>query len=392
MSVTFAKGFKASGLACGLKSNGNLDLALVVTNDAASVPAAAVFTKNRVSAAPVNLSRANLTASKGFSAGVILNSGCANAATGRTGEDAARKTLACLAEELNIDTTSLLVCSTGLIGMQLEYEKIESKIAELVTTSGSDYGHGLLAATAIMTTDTHPKQSQIEMDGIRVGAMAKGAGMINPNMATMLAVITTDADVSPDVLQEVLSKSVGKTFNSLSIDGCTSTNDTVCLLASGKSGKVSPDVLEQALDFVCMDLATQIAKDAEGATKFVRYKVVGAKDDASAQIAARQIGESLLVKTSIYGEDVYPGRVLSELGASLIDFDLDLVRVFYGDICIFADSMPKDIDALTKDKLTAYMAGDEIEITCDLGMGTGKGMLLGTDLGHGYIDENMKTS
>lgn len=392
MSVTFAQGFEASGLACGLKDAAVPDLALVLASDRVKVPAAAVFTQNRVSAAPVNLSRSNLASTRGFSAGVLLNSGCANAATGIQGEQAAAKTLESLSKELGLDKESFLLCSTGLIGKQLEYAKITSNMAKLIEALGSDDASGLAAAKAIMTTDTHPKQAQIELGSIRVGGMAKGAGMINPNMATMLAVITTDVDADPALLQDALNNSVGRTFNLLSVDGCTSTNDTVCLLSSAKGKKVSQDVLEEALDAVCMDLAVQIAKDAEGTTKVVRYLLRGAKDSESANKAARRIGESLLVKTSLYGQDVYPGRVISELGASQIDFKLEDVKVLYGNICVFAGGVPLNIDPASKKELEVYMAGDEITITCDLGLGDADGILIGTDLGHGYIDENMKTS
>jgi glutamate N-acetyltransferase/amino-acid N-acetyltransferase len=382
----------ASGLSVGLKENGNSDLSLVVSADLNKVPTAAVFTKNKFAAAPVRLSQANLGNSKGFAVGVMLNSGCANAATGEEGEYAASASLHALGERLGIDPALLLVCSTGLIGKYLEYEKIILGVPDLVAGLGDDELHGQLAARAIMTTDTKMKQSHAEADGIRVGGMAKGAGMINPDMATMLSVITTDADVSPDELHALLVSAVDKSFNTLSIDGCTSTNDTVCLLASGASHKANLAVLGELLDSVCMDLAKQIAMDAEGATKTVLFKVKGAKDEASAKFAARCVGQSLLVKTSIYGKDVYPGRIVSELGASAVDFDPAAVKVFYGSHCVFAGGKPLSIDADLSEKLKAYMEQDEIEISCDLANGSAEGHLIGTDLGHGYIDENMKTS
>ncbi len=392
MSVTFARGFKASGLSVGLKENGNRDLALVVSAELQKIPTAAVFTKNKFAAAPVRISRANLSASEGFLAGVLLNSGCANAATGIEGDRAALATITALSKELNAKPESFLLCSTGLIGKRLEYEKIVAGIGELVSGLGESESHGLLAARAIMTTDTKPKQASAEAGGIRVGGMAKGAGMINPNMATMLSVVTTDAVVSPDVLRDLLTSAVDKSFNALSIDGCTSTNDTVCVLASGASEKADSVVLGELLDTVCMDLAKQIAKDAEGATKTVLFRVRGAKDGASAQFAARCVGQSLLVKTSVYGKDVYPGRIISELGASLVDFDPAAVKVFYGGHCVFADGAPIAVDARVREELKAYMEQGEIEISCELGAGDGEGCLIGTDLGHGYIDENMKTS
>ena len=240
-----------------------------------------------------------------------------------------------------------------------------------------------------MTTDTHPKEVLIERAGFRVGGMAKGAGMIAPNMATMLCVLTTDAAVTGDILAIALRRAVGASFNELIVDGATSTNDTVIVLASGEAG--SPDVtaLGDALEAACVDLAEQMAADAEGTTKVALIEVVGAASSEDARRCARGVANSLLVKASFYGGDPYWGRIVSELGSAGAAFDIDRVSVAYGGIVVAAHGVDVTHDAAA---VAAHMSGDRIEIRCDLGLGGGAALVRTTDIGHGYIDENMRTS
>ncbi|MHB8439330.1 MAG: bifunctional ornithine acetyltransferase/N-acetylglutamate synthase, partial [Acidimicrobiales bacterium] len=230
----------------------------------------------------------------------------------------------------------------------------------------------------------------VEGNGFRVGSLAKGAAMLAPNMATMLAVLTTDASAEPALLHDALRRAVDGSFNAMTVDGCTSTNDTVLVLASGRSG-VTPSghELAEALGEACTQLAGMMAADAEGATKVMHVIVRGAHSDAEAHVAARKVADSLLVKCSLNGEDPYWGRVVSELGSAGVAFDLDRVQVSYGGVtvCDKGVALPHDAKAVS-----AHMAQKHVEITCELGLGTGAGAVLGTDLGHGYIDENRTTS
>jgi glutamate N-acetyltransferase/amino-acid N-acetyltransferase len=388
MSVVAPKGFRASGMASGIKPDEIFDLALVVADDG-PVVAAATFTTNLAAAAPVQVSRAHLGASGGHASAVILNSGCANAATGARGLNAAMATTKAVADALGVDDESVLVCSTGLIGPQLAIECITTGIAELVATLGSNVSDGDRAARAIMTTDTKQKQVRIDAEGFTVGGMSKGAGMIAPNMATMLCVLTTDASVAPEELSSALRAAVEHSFNELIVDGSTSTNDTVICLASGLAATPSLESLTDALTAACLSLAAQMAADAEGTTKVAAITVKGAANTADAVLAARNVAGSLLVKTSLFGADPYWGRIVSELGSSGADFDLTTVEVAYGDVVVFSggDEVPHDRDALV-----TYLTNNEVEINCDLRIGDGVARVLTTDLGHSYIDENMRTS
>ncbi len=300
MSVTKAKGFSASGMSCGIKESGDPDLSIVVATDG-PVAAAGVFTTNLATAAPVQLSRRHLAATSGYARGVILNSGCANAATGAPGLAAAEATCAAVAKRLGAKSEEILVCSTGLIGIDLPVNKILTHVDELVSSMGSEEADGLRAAEAILTTDTHAKQVVVQGDGFVVGGMAKGAGMIAPNMATMLVVLTTDAKVEPELLRQALVHGVADSFNELIVDGCTSTNDTVILLASGEAGEVDREEFEDAVARACTDLALQLADDAEGTTRVALITVRGAKSIADAKLAGRRVALSLLVKTSLFG-------------------------------------------------------------------------------------------
>lgn len=389
MSVTGPAGFTAAGVAAGVKEGGALDLSLVTVDPPRPVPAAATFTTNKAAAAPVELSRANLAATGGRAGAVVLNSGCANAATGAEGRRAAEAMAQAVAGALGLQPAEVLVCSTGLIGYQLPVDRVVAAVPALVAGRGGGRADAGAAARAIMTTDTHPKEVLVDAGSFAVGGMAKGAGMLAPNMATMLAVLTTDADVAPGVLATALRRAVGASFNELTVDGCTSTNDTVTVLTSGRSGPVGEDALAEALTEACRQLAFQLAEDAEGTTRVARVRVRGAASDDDARRAARAVASSLLVKTSLHGADPYWGRIVSELGASGAAFELGRVVVAYGDVvaCRGGEAAPHDAAAAR-----AHLEGKVVEIHCDLGLGPGEGEALTTDLGHGYIDENMRTS
>jgi glutamate N-acetyltransferase/amino-acid N-acetyltransferase len=387
VSVTAPGGFVAAGVACGIKPSGDTDLALVATDDGRPVTAAAVFTANKSTAAPVVVTRLHLAETAGRASAVVLNSGNANAATGAAGLDAAERMCAAAAAELGCDAAEVLVCSTGLIGIPLPVDRIEAATPELVAARRADAGAD--AARAILTTDTHAKEVVVRGDGFTVGGMAKGAAMLAPNMATMLAVLTTDAEVDGPALTLVLRRAVAASFNTLSVDGCTSTNDTVIVLAGGAAGPVAIDDLEVAITAACVDLAGQMAGDAEGATKVVRVRVTGAASDADAAAGARKVAESQLCKCSWYGQDPYWGRVVSELGSAGIVFDPDTVSVSYGGVVVAEKGVAAVHD---EPAVRAHMAGRDLVVAADLGLGTGAAAVLTNDLTHAYIDENMGTS
>jgi glutamate N-acetyltransferase/amino-acid N-acetyltransferase len=390
MSVTQPEGFVAAGVHCGIKADpGALDLSLVATVDGRPVPAAAVFTTNRATAAPVNVSRAHLGATGGYASAVILSSGNANAATGAPGDAAAERMCALVAEGIACDRSEVLVCSTGLIGIPLPMDPIESGVAPLVASLSRDLAGATRAADAILTTDTVRKETLVRGQGFTVAGMAKGAAMLAPNMATMLAVLTTDAAVEPAALQAALRKGVAASFNEMTIDGCTSTNDTVMILASGKGDEPDTDEFSAAVAEACADLSRQMVADAEGATKLATIRVTGAASDEEAARAARKIASSQLVKCSLFGADPYWGRVISELGSAGIDFDIDRVRIAYGGVTVCSKGVaaPHD-DAAVR----SHLLGREVEIASDLGLGTGAATILTADLTPGYIDENMRTS
>ncbi|HUF33130.1 MAG TPA: bifunctional glutamate N-acetyltransferase/amino-acid acetyltransferase ArgJ [Acidimicrobiales bacterium] len=387
MSVTAPSGFVAAGVACGIKASGDLDLALVATADGHPVPAAAVFTANRATAAPVQVSRAHLEVGGGQACAVVLNSGNANAATGEPGREDAERTCALVADELGCRAHNVLVCSTGLIGIPLPMEPLLAGIPVVARSLRAE--GGVDAAAAILTTDTVRKEVVVDGGGFTVGGMAKGAAMLAPDMATMLAVLTTDAAAPEEGLVELLRAAVDRSFNALSIDGCTSTNDTVILLAGGAAGPVDPDALAAAVAEACTSLAAQMAGDAEGATKVVTIEVVGAASDEEASRAARRVAESQLCKCSWYGEDPYWGRILSEVGSAGVEFDPDRASVSYGGVTSCRRGVAAAHDA---NALAAVMAEREITIVVDLGLGEGRGRILTNDLTHAYVDENMGTS
>ncbi len=390
MSVTFPKGFRASGSAVGIKDGGRLDAALIVTEDSEPAVAAATFTTNLAAASPVRLSRRNLESSGGRAVGVLMNSGNANAANGTRGDADASASLKALSDELKVDPQLLLVASTGLIGIPMPIDRLISGIPNCVASLGSGSESSYDAAKAIMTTDTYAKTAEFEIDGVRFGSIAKGAAMIAPNMATMLALITTDAQVASEVLGEALGRAVDKTFNRITIDGCTSTNDTVFALASGKSGKtLEISQLQMALDIVCSSLARQIVFDAEGATKLVEVVVTGAKSEDDALAIARKVAESSLVKCSFYGEDPYFGRILSEVGTAGVDLDIDKVSISYGTVLVFEGGHEVEYN---RDEVVEVVSSREYSIYIDVDEGVAEGAIITADLTHAYIDENMGTS
>jgi glutamate N-acetyltransferase/amino-acid N-acetyltransferase len=387
VSITAAKGFVAGGTACGIKASGDPDLAIVATSDGTPVTAAGVFTSNKATAAPVQVSRSHLATTGGQAAAVVINSGNANAATGAPGRADSERTCALVADAVGCAPDAVLVCSTGLIGFTLPMDRIESGVAALKGALTAEGGEA--AAQAMLTTDTHRKQVVIEGGGFTVGGMAKGAAMLAPNMATMLAVLTTDAEAAPAQLTAALQAAVAGSFNALSVDGCTSTNDSVLVLASGAAGPVDEAALADALAAACADLARQMAGDAEGATKVITVEVTGAASVGDAQIAARGVAESQLVKCSFYGEDPYWGRVVSELGSCGVAFDPDLVTIAYGDTTVCHDGVAVDHDTAA---VAQHLARRNVTVTADLGLGDGRGVILTNDLTHAYIDENMTTS
>lgn len=393
MSITAAQGFEAGGAAIGIKPSGAPDLAIVVTTDRKPVPAAGVFTTNLATAAPVLVSRAHLA--DGYAAGVVLSSGNANAATGARGRADATRMCELAAGAYGLASSDFLVCSTGLIGYTMPMHVLEAG----VPTVAANLNGGTAAADALLTTDTVRKEAvaAVGTSGAVVGGMAKGAAMLAPAMATMLAVLTTDADATPYVLERALTLAVSKSFNALCVDACTSTNDTVLVLASGAAGGPAITTtdgadywaLVDAMTSVCASLARQMATDAEGATKLASIRVTGARTDAQAAQAARAVASSQLVQCSLNGEDPYWGRVLSELGASGAFIDQERVTISYGGHVVCEQGIEAAHDEAA---VRAVMAAREIAIVADLGLGQGEAEMLFTDLSYAYIDENRGTS
>lgn len=387
-------------MACGIKENGAPDLAIVATIDGNAVAAAGTFTTNLCQAAPVQISREHLA--DGKAAAIVLNSGNANAATGEPGRQHARAMCSLTALGLGIEPTNVLVCSTGLIGIPMPFQGIEAGIPQLTAKLGATDQDGIDAATAILTTDTVKKEAVataiIGGITITIGAMAKGAAMLSPAMATMLCAITTDCAIDQPVLHQALAAAVDETFDCMDVDGARSTNDTVLVLANGAASNniiAAPDGDDYhhfvaALTTVCGSIAEQMARDAEGATKFARVIVQGARSKGDAKLAARGITKSQLVQCSLYGGDPYWGRIISECGASGAYFDPEAVSISYQGITNCRNGIPAIHDTA---KLMELMQQRDIEIVVDLGTGGhGNHTMLTTDLAPGYIAENMRTS
>ncbi|MEU9997296.1 bifunctional glutamate N-acetyltransferase/amino-acid acetyltransferase ArgJ [Streptomyces sp. NPDC050848] len=383
MSVTAAKGFTAAGIAAGIKQNGNPDLALVV-NTGPRRAAAGVFTSNRVKAAPVLWSQQVLA--DGELAAVVLNSGGANACTGPQGFQDTHATAEKVAEVLaaqgeDIGAGEVAVASTGLIGLLLPMDKVLAGV-EKAAGELSEHG-GEKAAIAIKTTDTVHKTSVVTKDGWTVGGMAKGAGMLAPGLATMLVVLTTDADVAGKDLDTALRQSTKVTFDRVDSDGCMSTNDTVLLLASGASG-ITPEQAEfaEAVTAVCQDLARQLIGDAEGASKDIRIEVINAATEDDAVEVGRSIARNNLLKCAIHGEDPNWGRVLSAIGTTSAAFDPDQLNVAINGVWVCRNG------SVGEDRDLVDMRYREVTITADLAAGSETAVIWANDLTADYVHEN----
>jgi glutamate N-acetyltransferase/amino-acid N-acetyltransferase len=384
--VTAPAGFRAAGIAAGIKASGARDLALVF-NEGPDYAAAGVFTRNKVKAAPVLWTQQVLTTGQ-FRA-VILNSGGANACTGPAGFQDTHATAEAVAAALSdwgteTGAIEVAVCSTGLIGDRLPMDKVLAGVTEIVHEMAGGLSGGGDAAQAIMTTDTVPKHVALHHpDNWTVGGMAKGAGMLAPSLATMLCVLTTDAAVEPAALDRALRQAGPRTFDRLDIDGCCSTNDTVLLLASGASGvKPTQAELDDAVLRVCDDLCAQLQADAEGVTKRVIVTVTGAASEDDALIAARAVARDSLVKTAVFGSDPNWGRVLAAVGMAPVTLDPDRITVSFNGsaVCIDGVGAPgaREVD----------LSEADIDITVDLRVGDGQAAIRTTDLSHAYVEEN----
>lgn len=386
MSVVAARGFTAAGVAAGIKAEAR-DVAVVLAE--APAVTAAVFTGNQAAAAPVIVSRQHLTQGP-LKRGVVINSGCANAVTGATGMANARTMTELVAAGAGGVGTDYLVCSTGTIGPQLPMAEIRLGIEKAVAAADGSARSGQEAAAAITTTDSVIKEAVAAREGWVVGGMAKGAGMVRPDLATMLAVVTTDAVVDGDTLAATLVTAVDGSFNSLNIDGCESTNDTVIVMASGASG-VEPAAADftAAMAEVCRSLAVQMARDAEGASRVVTIDVSGAASDAEARYLGRLVTDSALVRSSFYGGDVNWGRIVGALGTAEVDIDLATIVVSYGGVTVFRDGEGTDFDEAAI--LERYAEGD-MDLGISLGSGPGVAHIVTTDLTPEYVVFNGERS
>lgn len=378
MSVTGPLGFRAAGVAAGIKASGNPDVAVVI-NDGPSTAAAGVFTSNRVKAAPVLWSQQIVAG--GQIRAVALNSGGANACTGPEGLGDTKQTAEHLAGLLSVPPSQIAVCSTGLIGERLPMHRLLVGV-DAAAASASVAG-GTAAASAIMTTDTVPKTCTVQGSGYQIGGMAKGAAMLAPALATMLVVLTTDADLPPGELDKALRGSVRTTFDRLDSDGCMSTNDTVLLLASGASG-VQPDLTEftELLTAACDDLAHQLLLDAEGATKAIAIEVIGAASEDDAIDVGRAVARCNLFKCAITGEDPNWGRVLAAVGTTSAVFEPDELSVAINGIWVCRNGAPG------ADRSAVDLRPTDVQVTVDLAAGGAAATVLTTDLTAAYVHEN----
>jgi len=398
--VCAPKGFKAGGVACGIKaSSKKRDLALIYSEKPCA--AAAVFTTNKVKAASVLVSAEHVAG--GILRAVIANSGNANACTGEAGLAAARKMASLAADRLGIDSSQVAVASTGVIGVPLPIDVIERNIGALADSLRADEAGHAAALEAIMTTDTRKKEGAVEIEiegkSVRIGGMVKGAGMIHPNMATMLCFITTDATISPRVLDSCLRQAVRRSFNRVTVDGDTSTNDSVIIMANGEAGNspiaagsASCEIFAGALEALCVDLARATARDGEGATKLVTVTVCGAADEDAAATLAKAVASSSLVKAACFGADANWGRVLCAMGYAGPDFNPGEVDVVFASaggageevqVCAAGASLP-----FSEEDAKRILKRDEIEIRVKAGKGPGKATVWGCDLTYDYVKIN----
>jgi glutamate N-acetyltransferase/amino-acid N-acetyltransferase len=389
LSITAPLGFRAAAVASGIKKGG-LDLALLAAEWGCS--AAAVFTTNRAQAAPVLVSREHLAT--GQARAVVVNAGCANAGTGDGGLADAREMAALVAAELGCQPSEVVVASTGVIGVPLPMDSVRSGIAHAAPCLSREGGAD--AARAILTTDTHPKEVVVEFplagETARIGAMAKGSGMIAPNMATMLAFFTTDAAVSPQLLQHALRDAVGESLNRITVDGDTSTNDMALILASGAlparailENDRDYDAFRRALTEASRRIAALIIRDGEGATRVAEVRVEGAASTLDADRIARTVAESPLVKTALHGGDPNWGRVLAAVGRAGVDLDMSRLDLFLGDVWVAEAGRARAYD---ETRARAALLEDPIRIRIRLADGRESGWIWTCDLSHGYVDIN----
>lgn len=379
--ITVPKGFRAAGVAAGIKSSGARDVALVV-NDGPEHVAAGTFTTNKVRAAPVLWSEQVLE--EGRLRAVLLNSGCANACTGPGGFQDTHASAERLGELLGTGAIEIGVCSTGLIGSRLPMDALHGGIDAAVRALDTGESADHAAANAVLTTDTTEKQaSSRHADGWSIGGFAKGAGMCAPNMATMLSVLTTDAVLDAETAKRVLASVVERTYNTLDVDGGTSTNDTVLLLASGASGvRVDPERFGEELHGVCADLVRQLQADAEGVTKRVTITVRGAVSAADARLLARTVAEDALVGTAMFGQDPNWGRIAMAAGRAGAELDPDRLDIAVGGETLCRGGLA------TGDRAKAELSGPDITVEIGLNLGDAEASVLTTDLSHGYVAEN----
>lgn len=381
MTVTAPSGFRAAGIAAGIKTTGALDMAMVV-NDGPQLHAAGVFTTNKIQAAPVLWSRQVLTT--GRLRAVVLNSGGANACTGSPGFQTTHATAEKAAEVLECGAAEIAVCSTGLIGSQLPRDVVLAGVAAVAAKLADTGQSATEAATAVLTTDTRPKQGVYrDDDGWRIGGFAKGAGMVAPAMATLLAVLSTDASVEPADLDRALRAASSRTFEQLDFDGGTSTNDTVLLMANGASGvNVGAEELTDALTAFCTTLVDQLQADAEGATKHVTVAVRGAATEREALAVARRVARDSLVKTAFYGSDPNWGRVAMAVGNANATIDPHRLEIAMNGVTLCRDG------AVAADRRAADLSGRDILVEVDLHVGAAAAQIRTTDLSPRYVEEN----
>lgn len=398
--VTAAKGFRAGGIAAGLKPSGAPDLALIVSDVEAI--AAGVFTTSQVKAACVDYCRQRLQ-NQGNAQAILCNAGQANAATGAQGWADAVESAQLVADALSISANAVLVASTGVIGQRIKMDALRSGIAPLVqslSTEGSD-----AASRAIITTDLVPKSIALETvlhdRPVRIGGICKGSGMIHPNMATLLAFVTCDATISPHLWQEMLSRAADKSFNQITVDGDTSTNDSLIALANGQSRTpaivemgADAEKLEAMLTEVCIYLAKSIARDGEGATCLLEIEVAGAPDDASARRVARTIAGSSLFKSAVFGRDPNWGRIAAAAGRADVPFDQGNLRIQLGDFVLMEHGQPLPFDRqaasayMRQAAAGEYLKTDTVRVSVHLGNGQGRGLAWGCDLSYDYVKIN----
>ena len=388
--VAYPQGFKVAGVRAGIKKNGNLDVAVIYSDKEASV--AGVFTQNQVAAAPVRVSK--VVVKTGKAQAIVANAGCANACTGEQGLRDAEMMCKITAEELNCREDSVIVASTGVIGVNLPMDKMESGIKAAVKELSKD--GSVNAGNAIITTDTYSKccATEVTIGGkeVRFGAIAKGSGMIQPNMATMLCFITTDAAIDSKLLQEALSEITEVSFNMISVDGDMSTNDMVTIMANSEAGNIK--ITEKGEDYqkfydtlknICTELSKKIAADGEGATKFLTIHVHGADNFADAKQVGMSVAKSPLVKTAFFGEDPNWGRVICAVGYSGVKISPEKTVIKFGDVPVYAHSVGATFDNA---ELRKVMSEHDILIDIDLGEGEAEATVFSCDLSYGYVKIN----